>query len=187
MQILLLSACLDGFLDTPYVLATGLGTVTSIAFERVGHGADGSAHEDEVALFAATDRGMVWIDGNGMVTAVPNGVPTAAVGRPAEDGLIVRETSIVAGPTHRVLASGLADPRAAAVDANGRVYVACGADSTLFRVDPEPGGTNQLTAVSRHLGDVRDLAFGIGGLFPPENLYIADGSGSITYVRPAEK
>ena len=79
----------------------------------------------------------------------------------------------------RVLAEGLTDARAAATDTRGRVYVAQGAPTELWRVDP--GG---LVSMARWLGDTRDLQFGLGGLLAVENVYIANGAGSVDYVRP---
>lgn len=77
------------------------------------------------------------------------------------------------------LARGLVDARAAATDAKGRVYVAHGDPQELWRVDP-----TGLVSIARWLGDPRDLHFGIGGLLAVENTYIANGSGTVDYVRP---
>lgn len=79
----------------------------------------------------------------------------------------------------RVLAEGLTDARAAATDTRGRVYVAQGAPTELWRVDA--GG---LVSMARWLGATRDLQFGLGGLLAVENVYIANGAGSVDYVRP---
>ena len=79
----------------------------------------------------------------------------------------------------RVLADGLTDARAAATDTRGRVYVAHGAPTELWRVEP-----TGLVSMARWLGDTRDLQFGLGGLLPAENVYIANGAGSVDYVRP---
>jgi hypothetical protein len=41
-----------------------------------------------------------------------------------------------------------------------------------------------LVSMARSLGDTRDLQFGLGGLLAVENVYIANGAGSVDYVRP---
>lgn len=81
--------------------------------------------------------------------------------------------------TKAPLVSGLVDTRGIAADDRGRLYVVHGAPPQLYRVD---GGA--LTLVARHLGDVRDLSFGTGGLLPRENLYLLRAEGQIDYLRP---
>lgn len=77
----------------------------------------------------------------------------------------------------RPLAEGLVAPRAAALDARGRLWVVAGEPPELLRV--EDGRT---TVFARFLGDPRDLIAGLGGLLPPANLYLADGEGTVDYV-----
>ena len=75
------------------------------------------------------------------------------------------------------LAEGLVAPRAAAVDRQGRLWVVAGEPAVLSQVT---GGKAQEFA--RYLGDPRDLQFGLGGLLPPSNGYLADGQGTLDYV-----
>lgn len=77
------------------------------------------------------------------------------------------------------ITTGLVDARAAAADAGGRLYVVQGEPPELFRVD---GGS--LALVARHVGDVRDLVFGGGGLLPRENIYLLRAEGQVDYLRP---
>ena len=83
------------------------------------------------------------------------------------------------GDTANTLVAGLVDARAAATDTRGRIYVAQGKDPALYRVD---AGT--LTLVAQYLDDPRDLHFGVGGLLPVENVYVANGAGTVDYLRP---
>jgi hypothetical protein len=108
---------------------------------------------------------------------------------PAGTYLVVTATSLLSvapaadpAPTPGTvtpLLSGLVDARAAAIDARARVYVIQGAPPELWRVDD-----GALTRIARWLDDPRDLHFGVGGLLPPENAYIAGGDGTLDYVRP---
>jgi hypothetical protein len=94
--------------------------------------------------------------------------------------LVVTESALLAvDPGVKVLVDGLVDARAAVTDAKGRVYVVQGSPSELWRVDD-----GKLVSIARWLGDPRDLHFGLGGVFPAENLYIATGMGTLEYVRP---
>lgn len=86
---------------------------------------------------------------------------------------------LYSGGGFSALVTGLVDARAAAVDAKGRIYVVHGTPQELWRLDPEG-----LVSVARWLGDPNDLHFGLGGLLPQENIYIANGAGTIDYVRP---
>lgn len=226
------AGCFGRLLEAPYVLAPGLGEVRSL-------GPDGRGN-----LVAATARGLVRVDGSGVVeviqagpvtavTVQPHRTVTLAEGRVRWDGGSVavdgardvvggwgerlyvlgsegvtaiggdgsatlasgeRGFALALGPEPdmlvvsaesvrtldgRVLIAGIGDIRAAATDPRGRVYVAVGGDALLYRLD-ESGPI----VVARYLGDVRDLHFGAGGLLAGENLYVADGSGQITYLRP---
>lgn len=108
------------------------------------------------------------------------GARSLALG-PAGEALVVTATSLLVLPPEgppRVAVHGLIDARAAATDANGRVFVA--ADGALWRID---GGAPVLAA--RYLGDPRDLHFGSGDLLPNDHIYIATGGGSVDYLRPA--
>lgn len=95
--------------------------------------------------------------------------------------LVVTATTLlrVAEGVVTTLAEGLTDARAAATDAKGRVYVVQGDPPELFRVD-----ATGPTSIAKWLGDARDLHFGIGATLPPENLYVANGVGTLDYVRP---
>lgn len=102
---------------------------------------------------------------------------------PEPDVLVVAPDRVVAvAPDGRVrtLVEGLTDARAAAMDAKGRVYVVADTDPALYRLDP--GGP---VLAARWLGDARDLHFGLGGLLATENVYLAVGTGSVEYLRPA--
>lgn len=93
---------------------------------------------------------------------------------------LTAETLWQLGPTGRTsLATGLVDARAVATDLQGRVWVVQGAPSELGRVE---GGVFHTFA--RYLGDPRDLHFGIGAhLLPADAAYLADGEGTLDYVR----
>ncbi len=250
MILLLLAGCLDELLESPYVLATGLGEVRSIApgldgrllaatstglyaidgegkAERVGEpavavsvhpgrtysldekgvswwspdyndsgGIVGEPPPSEVDLLAGYDelatlqrRGLVlWpLDKKSIPRDVAVPESRAVALGPPSTYLVVTPTTLYTVSAEDVatpLVTGLTDARAAATDANGRVYVAQGAPTELWRVEPVPGGPARLVSVAKYLGDVRDLHFGIGGLLPRENLYIANGAGSVDYVRP---
>lgn len=75
------------------------------------------------------------------------------------------------------LIGGLVSPRAAAVDRSGRLWVIAGTPPVMSRVE---GG--RATEFARFLGDPRDLQFGMGGLLPPSNGYLPNGSGTLDYV-----
>ncbi|MFZ5482103.1 MAG: hypothetical protein ACOZNI_35410 [Myxococcota bacterium] len=75
------------------------------------------------------------------------------------------------------LAEGLGDPRGAATDTRGRVWVVDG--EVLYRVDAGPR-----VEVARWLGDVRDVHVGTGGLLLAENLYLVTGDGTLSYLQP---
>ncbi|MFN7145794.1 MAG: hypothetical protein ACK4YP_18610 [Myxococcota bacterium] len=59
------------------------------------------------------------------------------------------------------------------------MYVVHGDPPELFRVDPSGP-----VSVAKWLGDARDLHFGVGDRLPRENLYVANGAGTLDYVRP---
>ncbi|MES2641221.1 MAG: hypothetical protein V4850_17155 [Myxococcota bacterium] len=96
--------------------------------------------------------------------------------------LVVSESAlhhVSASGTVSLVTANLVDARAATLDAKGRVYLAQGAPEELWRVDP-----TGLVSVARWLGDPKDLQFGLGGLLSVENTYIANGAGTLDYVRP---
>lgn len=77
----------------------------------------------------------------------------------------------------RALASGLVNPRAAAADRQGRLWVVAGEPPELLAV--EAGKTRSW---AKHLGAPRDLLFGFGPLLKPVNAYMADAEGTVDYV-----
>lgn len=239
MLLVVLAGCLDELLESPYVLAPGLGEVRAVSpgptgdllvasstgvyrvdgnavATRIGEPADGvTVHPGRV--YVRRGSTITWEGGSveapgvidvlagydalallypdrleldarfetppGPTIRVPLGRSDARAVALGPDGyLVVTESTLLAldqqGVTH-ILADGLLDARAAATDAKGRIYVAQGHPSELWRLD---GG--QLVSVARWLGDPRDLHFGLGGLLPTENIYVANGSGSLDYLRP---
>ncbi len=236
MILLALLGCLDELLESPYVLAPGIGEARSVSArvdgrllvatntgvyavngegraERLGDSADAVAVSPtrEYALRQGRvtwDGGALDVPGaidltvgyDGLVVLFPDAVehvdpdtgarrrvPLPGVARAVSLGpdgtcLVVSETTLYrlgADDTLTPLATSLVDARAATIDAKGRVFVAQGAPEELWRV--EPAG---LVSVARWLGDPRDLQFGVGGLLPAENLYLANGAGTLDYVRP---
>lgn len=116
--------------------------------------------------------------------AVPvAGVRAVALGPPGEYLVVTADALFRVDATGvHPLVTGLVDARAASTDARGHVYVAHGAPTELFRLDDATSPAT-LAPVAKWLGDVRDLQFGVGP-FPPQNLYIATGDGTLDYVRP---
>ncbi|MDP2311419.1 MAG: hypothetical protein Q8P41_00825 [Pseudomonadota bacterium] len=239
MILLALAGCLDRLLESPYVLAPGLGEVRSVAARADGQlvvatgtgvyavdwegraeriedtPADAvSTHPDR--LFVLRGGRVTWPGGGvdlpgavdilggyddrlvalypdalelldlaaGTRVRLPLGVPDARTVALGPEGayLVVTEhtlLSIAVDGTIATLARDLVDARAAAVDPKGRVYVAQGDPEDLWRVDGPA-----LTSIARWLGDPRDLHFGFGAHLPPENAYVANGTGTLDYVRP---
>ncbi len=95
MLVLALSACLDRYLDAPYVLVAGLGRARSLAMA-----ADGT-------LVAATDLGVVTIDGNGNVTPIAAATVDAVTTLPA--GLITLRSGHIVGPGFEAGVPGAVD------------------------------------------------------------------------------
>lgn len=75
------------------------------------------------------------------------------------------------------LADGLVDARAAAVDAEGGVYVAAGSPPEVWRY-----GSGPPARVARFLEDPRDLHLTVRPPFPPDRLWIAAGAGRVDYL-----
>lgn len=103
-----------------------------------------------------------------------------ALGGSCEEALAVTAHAVLAvspGGT-RTLADGLINARAAASDAQGRLWVVAGAPPVLSRIE-----NGALEEFARYLGDPRDVHIGIGGRWPSQNLYLADGEGRLSYVR----
>lgn len=72
----------------------------------------------------------------------------------------------------------LSQPRTAAPGRDGHTWVVHGEPPVLSRLE---GGA--LEPRANHLGDPRDAQFGNGELFSANNLYFADGSGTLDYAR----
>lgn len=131
--------------------------------------------------------GRLYVQGADGVTAISReGAATVVTGAHGDSLALGPEPEILLVTSRavrtlegRVLAEGIGEIRSAATDTRGRVYVAVGSDAVLYRL--EEGGPR---LVARYLGDVRDMHFGAGGLLATENLYVADGAGQITYLRP---
>ena len=238
-MLLLLAGCLDELLESPYVLATGMGEARSVspdssgqlivaasngvykvegsgAATRISEAADAlTVHPRRVYLrrggviawddasvdapgaldiqagydvLAVLYADRLVLDGRFGAHGEPRPDRTIALGRTEAHTvalgpsgyLVVTESALLAvDPGVKVLVDGLVDARAAATDARGRVYVVQGAPPELWRVDD-----GKLVSIARWLGDPRDIHFGLGGVFPAENLYIATGMGTLEYVRP---
>lgn len=120
--------------------------------------------------------------GDGSVSRVADGLDRArALGlTPPPTMMVVTHDSVLlvdAAGAVRPVASGLEDPRAAAMDAGGRVWVATGSPGQLFRFE-----AGQPVRVARYLDDPRDLHFTVIDPFPPDRLWIASGAGRVDYV-----
>ncbi len=239
MILLALAGCLDRLLESPYVLAPGLGEARSVTARADGrlviatstgvYAVDGEGRaerlEEAPADAVAADPNRTYVLRAGRVTWPGGGLDTpgavdvlagygelvvlypdayehidVATGArtrlrlgerddaraialgPDESYLVVTPDSVyrtVSTGGLRPVVTDLVDARAAAMDGKGRLYVAHGDPEELWRVDP--GG---LSSVARWLGDPRDLQFGVGGLLPLENTYVANGMGTLDYVRP---
>lgn len=120
-----------------------------------------------------TGETFAWATGLSQVRAV-------SLGGSCDEALVVTATSVLAASPKgtRTLAQGLTDARGAAQDSQGRLWVVAGARPVLSRVD---NGTP--VEFARYLGDPRDVQIGVGGRWPGQNLYLADGEGKLAYVR----
>ncbi|MDP2306612.1 MAG: hypothetical protein Q8P18_11375 [Pseudomonadota bacterium] len=246
MILLALLGCLDRLLESPYVLATGLGDVRSVAPSTDGrlwvaastgvYAIDGEGRAERIeeapalAVASHPDRTYVLRDGrvtwgggagldapgavdilgghDALVVLYPDhyerigpGDPSGAPRHLARLGGTLDARAVALGPDggwivvseHALqnvgadgavttVIDGLVDARAAVVDVKGRIYVAQGDPQELWRVDP--GAPSPLVSVARWLGDPKDLHFGVGGLLATENTYVANGAGTLEYVRP---
>ena len=82
------------------------------------------------------------------------------------------------GADATVLASELGTIHAITVSADGGVWVVH-RDAPVLSLLRD--GLPEVRA--RHLGDVRAVLFGIGGIWAPENAYFASGEGRLDYAR----
>ena len=90
--------------------------------------------------------------------------------------VISEDALLVVGET--VTRHSLTAPRAATPDRHGNTWVVHGEPPVLSRLS---GGV--LEERARYLGDPRDVHFGNGEMFSADNIYIADGGGSLDYAR----
>ena len=72
----------------------------------------------------------------------------------------------------------ISQPRAATPGRDGHTWVIHGDPPVLSRLED-----GALTPRAKHLGDPRDAHFGTGELFSPNNIYLADGAGTLDYAR----
>ena len=140
---------------------------------------------DGLVLLASPRELTAWAPETGETFAFAaglSGVRAVSLGPDGgcDEALVVTADAVLAVSQtgRRTLAAGLVAPRAAVADAKGRVWVVHGEPAVLARID-----AGAAVEVARYLGDPRDLHFGTGGLLPPENAYLADGEGSLDYLR----
>lgn len=139
---------------------------------------------DDLVLVAQESGIIAWDPSSGVVSPWASDLPVVRALALAPDCsgalAVVADGVWLASPNgSRPLATGLTDARAAAVDATGRVWVIQGDPPELGQLD---GGVFRTFA--RYLGAPRDLHFGVGApLLPTDAAYLADGEGTLDYVR----
>lgn len=113
-------------------------------------------------------------------SAEPKGVTALALSADCGAVLAVTPDAVwsVNATGATAVCSGLISARAAAVDRQGQLWVVAGDPPVLNQVK---GGKAEVFA--RFLGDPRDLHFGTVDPWPTQNLYLADGEGTVDYVR----
>ena len=126
----------------------------------------------------ATDTRTPW-------PAAPDGITAIGLGaRECEELFVVAGSRLwsVTEEAATPLTAELSAPRAVTRDSAGAAWMLLGEPPVLARI---VAGEPQVRA--RHLGDPRDLHFGTGELLAPLNVYIADGAGTVDYVRVPEE
>jgi hypothetical protein len=139
---------------------------------------------DEVVLLATSDGLMRWIPDTGSITPMPWGGPaehlSLMTGAPCGEVVTSDQGTVThhRGADATVIARDLGVIHALTVAADGSVWVVHRGAPVLSVLS---GGLPEVRA--RHLGDVRAVQFGSGGIWAPENAYLASGEGRIDYAR----
>ena len=138
---------------------------------------------DERVLLAGDTGLQIFEPATASITAHPATLPALhAVSLPARapcsGAVVLSADALIQVHGTATASTAIAQPRTATPSRDGHTWVIHGEPPVLSRV--EEGG---LMLRAEHLGDPQDAHFGTGELFSPDNLYLADGSGTLDYAR----
>lgn len=138
----------------------------------------------ETVLLAADSGLYRWVPDTGHISLEPWGRPAERIGlmygAPCDEVITAYQGSVTLhrGADTTVLARELEVIHAITVSADGGVWAVHRASPVLSLLRD---GLPEVRA--RHLGDVRAVQFGGGGIWAPENAYLASGEGRLDYAR----